>query len=71
MAQDHHKIIAFKTDIGEIRLMFTLVDDEWCCHLDPEFMTDLEAVLSGRVPQERVKWVDVPNLGMDNGTSFS
>jgi hypothetical protein len=65
------KIISFKTTVGEVRLMFTLVDDEWCCHLEPDFMSDLEAVLSGRVPQERVKWVDVPNLGIGNGTNLS
>lgn len=62
----NQKIVAFPITIGEVRLMFTKDGDDWVCKLQDEFMKDLETALSGKMPQERVKWVDVPNLGGKN-----
>lgn len=61
--QHNQKIVSFPISIGTVRLMFTKVDDEWQCHLDDDFMQDLETALNGKMPQERVKWVDVPKFG--------
>lgn len=61
--QHNQKIVSFPIKLGTVRLMFTQVDGEWQCHLTDEFMRDLEAALEGKIPQERVKWVDVPKFG--------
>ena len=61
--QPEQKIVAFPISLGTVRLMFTKVDGEWCCHLADDFMQDLEDAIEGKMPRERVRWVDVPNLG--------
>ena len=71
MAKPDQKIVSFPISLGTVRLMFTRVDGEWQCHLTDEFMSDLETALNGKVPQERVRWVDVPMLGSDDGSSLS
>lgn len=64
--QPEQKIVAFPISLGTVRLMFTKVDGEWQCHLPDDFMRDLEDAIEGRIPRERVKWVDIPNFGADN-----
>lgn len=70
MTEPLKKIVSFPIQIGEVRLQFTKVKDAWICKLDNEFMQDLETALSGKMPNERVKWVDIPDIGVIDGTSF-
>ena len=71
MTEPERKIVSFPIEIGEVRLMFTKVDGVWTCRLADEFMQDLQDAVEGKMPTERVKWVDVPDLGLDNGTNLS
>lgn len=71
MSQPEQKIVSFPISLGTVRLMFTKVDNVWTCNLADEFMHDLESALDGKIPQERVKWVDMPNFGADSGTDLS
>jgi hypothetical protein len=64
------KVISLKTQIGRADLLFNLVDDKWVCNLEAEFMDDLQTFLSGELPRERVRWVDLPTLGIDDGTDL-
>jgi hypothetical protein len=65
------KIVSFPITIGEVRLMFTKVGDDWVCKLADEFMQDLEDAVSGKMPKERVKWVELPDVGLSNGPDLS
>lgn len=64
------KIVSFPISLGTVKLMFTKVDGEWQCHLTDDFMRDLETALEGKVPQERVRWVDLPDFGETNGSNL-
>ena len=68
------KVVTFPVVIegnnGEVRLMFTKVDGVWFCKLEDEFMDDLQAAVAGKMPTERVRWVDIPNLGGNNEFGF-
>jgi hypothetical protein len=58
--------INFDTKIATVALAFNKVDGVWQCNLTDEFMTDLLQVVQGKVPVEQVKWVDIPNVGLDD-----
>ena len=60
------KIVSFPIELGEVRLMFTKVDDVWQCNIANEFMIDLQKALRGEVPAEHVQWVDIPDIGNSN-----
>jgi len=68
--QNPQKIVSFPISLGTVKLMFTKVGREWQCHLTDEFMLDLESALDGKVPEERVRWVDIPDIGAGNGSDF-
>jgi hypothetical protein len=64
MTEPERKVIAFPISIGTVRLTFTKDDDgDWACHLPDDFIRDLEDAVAGRVPKERVRWIDIPNFG--------
>lgn len=71
MTPNHNqKVVSFPISIGTVRLMFTKVDDDWVCKLQDDFMRDLEDAINGKMPQERVRWVDVPNFGDIDGSNL-
>lgn len=70
MIQPERKIVAFAFNGAEARLAFTKVNDVWVCQLSDDLMLDLQTFLSGEFPKERVKWVELPNLGEDHESRF-
>jgi hypothetical protein len=71
MSEPAKKWVVVPFNGGEARLAFTKVDGIWVCTMPDETMTDLQAFLSGKEFTERVRWVDIPNLGGDDGSSLS
>jgi flagellar motor component MotA len=47
-----HKKLAFKVDMAIVKLAFAEEDGEWVCRISDEFMTDIENVMDGQIPQE-------------------
>ena len=71
MSQPEQKIVSFPISLGTVRLMFTKVDNVWTCNIADDFMHDLESALDGKIPQERVKWVELPVIKVDHGSDLS
>jgi hypothetical protein len=71
MSEPAKKWVVVPFNGGEARLPFTKVDGLWVCSMPDETMTDLQVYLSGEPFKERVRWVDIPNLGDNDGSGLS
>jgi len=74
MSQPETKILTFPIKLGKVKLSFTKINNEWVCYLNDEFMADLENALDNKIPDRlnpnKVRWVDIPDLGPDSGTNL-